>query len=84
MQLSGHVQAMDTSLIDGDAYYQLPIGEEKIDMNALLGQRIELKYNDAINCANCGRKTKKSWQGGYCYPCFISLARCDMCIMKTE
>ncbi len=49
MQLSGHVQAMDTSLIDGDAYYQLPIGEEKIDMNALLGQRIELKYNDAIN-----------------------------------
>ena len=54
MQLSGHVQAMDTSLIDGDAYYQLPIGEEKIDMNALLGQRIELKYNDAINCANCG------------------------------
>ena len=84
MQLSGHVQAMNTSLVDGDAYYQLPIGEEKIDMNALLGQRIELKYNDAINCANCGRKTKKSWQGGYCYPCFISLAKCDMCIMKPE
>ena len=59
MQLSGHIQAMETSLIDGDAYYQLPIGEEKIGMNALLGQRIELKYNDAINCANCGRKTKK-------------------------
>ena len=53
MQLSGHVQAMDTSLIDGDAYYQLPIGEEKIDMNALLGQRIELKYNDAIKTAYC-------------------------------
>ena len=59
MQLSGHVQAMKTSLVDGDAYYQLPIGEEKIDMNALLGQRIELKYNDAINCAHCGQKNQK-------------------------
>ena len=84
MQLSGHIKMMDTSLQKGLAHYRLPIGESSVDMNALIGKHIELSYNELINCANCGKVTKKSWSGGYCYPCSQSLARCDMCIMKPE
>ena len=84
MQLNGHIKAMITSLEDGTAKYQLPIGKELINMNALVGKYIELKYNETIKCANCGAITKKSWSNGFCFPCTQILARCDLCIMRPE
>ncbi|MGR9101083.1 MAG: DUF2797 domain-containing protein, partial [Gammaproteobacteria bacterium] len=33
---------------------------------------------------HCGRKIKKSFNQGYCYPCFTTLAQCDICIVKPE
>ncbi len=64
--------------------YQLPVDDELLDMNAHIGKHIRLESQDEINCIACGRKTKKSYAQGYCYPCFISLAACDMCIVKPE
>ncbi len=64
--------------------YKLPLTDQLIDMNPLLGQCIELRYSGEIHCIHCGRKTSKSFNQGYCYPCFTTLARCDMCIMKPE
>ncbi len=64
--------------------YQLPIGEDLLDMNQHIGQSIKLNYQGEINCLACGRKTNKSFAQGHCFPCFRSLASCDMCIMKPE
>jgi hypothetical protein len=64
--------------------YQLPVGDELLDMNALIGKRLSLHYEDEIHCVACGRKTSKSFAQGHCYPCFRELASCDMCIMKPE
>lgn len=64
--------------------YLLPIGGQQVDMNALIGQPVELSYNNAIHCIACGRKTSKSFNQGYCFPCFRSLAQCDTCIVKPE
>jgi hypothetical protein len=69
---------------DQPVQYQLPIGDELVAMNEHIGQTIKLHYKDEINCVACGRKTKKSFGQGHCYPCFRSLASCDMCIMKPE
>ncbi len=65
-------------------HYQLPIGDELIAMNPLVGQDISLQYSGDINCIACGRKTGKSFNQGYCYPCFKSLPECDSCIIKPE
>lgn len=70
--------------LDETVQYQLPIGDNKVDMNALIGQHINLHHSGAINCIACGRATKKSFSQGYCYPCFQSLAQCDSCIIKPE
>jgi len=64
--------------------YQLPIGDELLPMNEHIGQTIKLNYQNEINCIACGRKTSKSFAQGHCFPCFRSLASCDMCIMKPE
>ncbi|MFA6052043.1 MAG: DUF2797 domain-containing protein [Methylobacter sp.] len=64
--------------------YELPLTDQLVALNPLLGKPIKLTYTGRIFCVHCGRQTKKSFNQGYCYPCFISLAQCDMCIMKPE
>lgn len=64
--------------------YTLPVGEQRIALNPLLGKRIRLEYQGSIHCVHCQRLTKKSFNQGYCYPCFKKLARCDRCIMSPE
>jgi hypothetical protein len=84
MKLSGNFAKMKTTLKKGVAFYELPVGEELVPMNDFIGKSLQLQYENEINCIHCGRKTNKSFSQGYCYPCFKSLAQCDMCIVKPE
>lgn len=62
----------------------MPLGDHEVAMNPCLGKRLRLKYEGAIHCVECGRKTSKSFNQGFCYPCFKSLAKCDSCIVSPE
>lgn len=64
--------------------YQLALGGSEIKLHEQLGKRIRITSLQTINCIHCGRLTKKSFSQGYCYPCFRSLAQCDICIMSPE
>ncbi|MBC53637.1 MAG: hypothetical protein CMQ34_07350 [Gammaproteobacteria bacterium] len=64
--------------------YGLPLADSVTPMNALLGKTVRLRYTGRIECVHCGRNTNKSFNGGYCYPCFQSLAQCDSCIIHPE
>ena len=79
----GNVRKMTTTL-EAPVAYALPLGDQSVPMNALLGQQLQLHYEGVINCVACGRKSSKSFNQGYCYPCFRSLAQCDSCIMSPE
>ena len=79
----GALSKMSTRL-EQPVQYSLRLGEQDLDLNGLLGQGIRLEYLGAIHCSHCGRKTKKSFSQGYCYPCFSKLAQCDTCIMSPE
>jgi len=69
---------------DGKVQYRMVIGEQEVELNALIGRQISLQYSGHIDCQHCGKKTKKSYSQGYCFPCMQKLAQCDMCIMKPE
>jgi hypothetical protein len=73
-----------TAKLNSPVDYFLPVGDEQIPLNPLLGKKITLQFTGNIFCAHCGNSTKKSFSQGYCYPCMKKLARCDMCIMKPE
>ncbi|CAG7856890.1 hypothetical protein MCAMS1_01550 [biofilm metagenome] len=64
--------------------YELQLDENAIALNPLIGLPIKLTFTGKITCIHCGRPTKKSFNQGYCYPCFLSLAQCDLCILKPE
>ncbi|MDO6460030.1 DUF2797 domain-containing protein [Granulosicoccaceae sp. 1_MG-2023] len=81
--MRGNLEKMTASLQD-TVQYALPVGEHAVPLNELLGQRLSLHFTGAIHCCACGRKTRKSYSQGHCYPCMKSLARCDMCILKPE
>ncbi|CAB9542380.1 hypothetical protein [uncultured Gammaproteobacteria bacterium] len=81
---TGNIQKMHTSLASDNAIYQMPIGNNLVLMNELIGQEISLTFNGEITCSNCGTTTRKSYSQGYCFPCCRDLARCDLCIMKPE
>lgn len=83
-ELRGPIAKMRTALADGVAQYHMPIGDERLPMNALIGKRVRLDFQQQINCVHCGRLTRKSFNQGYCYPCFQRLAQCDVCIVSPE
>src|SRR5215813_3308835 len=64
--------------------YTLPLGNERLPVNPLLGKTLRLAYHGQIQCVGCGQRTKKSFNQGYCFRCFSTLAQCDICIVKPE
>ncbi len=80
---SGATRKMKTHLAD-PVEYQMVLGEQRVPMNNYLGKHLQLEFQGVINCIHCDRKTSKSFNQGYCYPCFKRLAQCDMCIMSPE
>lgn len=83
IHVAGPLQKMRAAL-DAPVAYQLRVGEALVELNALLGETVNLEFNGTITCLHCRRKTRKSFNQGYCYPCFQSLAQCDSCIVSPE
>lgn len=83
MIIEGNLRKLQVAAVNPVAY-RLPVGDEAIDLNTRIGQHISLTYNGEINCVHCGRKTSKSFNQGYCYPCMQTLAECDSCLIKPE
>ena len=80
---TGAVRKMKTALAD-PVSYTLILSEQEIPLNQYLGRQLQLQFNGVINCIHCNRKTNKSFNQGYCYPCFTRLAQCDSCIVSPE
>ncbi len=75
-------KSIETS--SGNVVYTLFQDSQPVEMNAYLGEPITLRFSGTISCIHCGRKIRKSYSQGYCYPCCRKLAQCDLCILKPE
>ena len=82
-QPSGNLRKMQTRL-DDVAHYTLALGDTQIDMNAKIGKAIKLSFDGTINCIACEKVTKKSFGGGFCYPCFRNAPESSECIIRPE
>ena len=81
--LSGNLRKMQTQLEDV-AHYTLVLDGTPIDMNAKIGTTIKLRFDGTIKCIACDRPTKKSFGGGFCYPCFRNAPESSECIIRPE
>lgn len=83
MEMTGNIRKM-LSLKEEEIFYSLPLGEQKVELNPLIGHRIDMEFLGKINCIKCGRETKKSFSQGFCYPCFISAPETEECVLRPE
>lgn len=83
MKISGNLRKMKTELTD-PVSYSLVLNDQLIGLNPAIGHSLTLRYTGTINCVHCGRKSNKSFNQGFCYPCFKKLAQCDSCIVSPE
>lgn len=84
MKVEGHLHKMAISNNDGNAEYALRLDDDVYPLLSVLGSQVRIQSLEEIHCLACGRKTKKSYSQGYCYPCFKRLPQCDTCIMSPE
>jgi hypothetical protein len=73
-----------THTYESPVIYHLPLGETSIILNDFLGKNVSLSFLGEIQCTNCGRVIKKTFNNGYCFPCVTSLAETDLCIVKPN
>lgn len=81
--IQGNSQKMQVA-IGSPISYTLRLGDERLDMSALVGQRIRLGFSGTINCVVCGRRTKKSFAQGFCFPCMRNAPENSECIIRPE
>ncbi|HET6471575.1 MAG TPA: DUF2797 domain-containing protein [Pseudomonadales bacterium] len=72
------------SALDTPVRYTLDVGGTSVPLNDLLGREVTLRFVGRITCQNCGAVTRKSYGDGYCYDCFKTLARCDLCVVSPD
>ncbi|MCB9184954.1 MAG: DUF2797 domain-containing protein [Flavobacteriales bacterium] len=68
---------------DGTVRYALPFAPET-DLSAWVGQRLALRATGVLSCVCCGRRVKKLFQQGFCYPCLTTAPEASECIVRPE
>ena len=83
MKMQGQILKMLTEL-KTPVQYNLPMGDGLLNMNQWIGKNIQFRFSGDIYCLDCGNRTKKSFNQGFCYPCFRDSPMSAECIIKPE
>ena len=83
MNFNGQISKMITAL-NNPINYLLPVGNDNINVNEIIGKSIHISFKGEINCIGCEKSIKKTYMQGYCYPCFISLPQTEECVFKPH
>ena len=80
-----NISKLKTKHLDNNKIeYTLPLGDELVSMNPLIGKQIKLEFEGVINCVATGKRIRKAYGQGYSWEAFNTLPECDTCIFKPE
>ena len=83
MPNEGNILKMRTEFASPVKYF-LPMGNDEVFMNELLGKEIKLSFTGQINCISCGKMTKTSFGQGFCYNCLQTAPEASESVMRPE
>lgn len=83
IHITGTLRKMQRELQD-PVVYRFIVDDQIILLNDLLEKKLSIRFMGQIYCIQCGRKTSKSFQQGYCFPCLRRLQECHLCIIHPE
>lgn len=70
----GEVATYSLSFADGRA----------VSLNDRIGTGLQFSFLGQVICRHCGAQSRRSFGGGFCYNCFTTLARCDLCVVSPD
>ena len=70
--------------IDGTVRYALPFAPEPVDLSPYIGKPFTVRATGALSCVHCGKRVKKLFAQGFCYPCFSTAPEAAECIINPE
>lgn len=83
MKVLGQLRKMNVEFQNPVAYF-LSLDKKSYPLNPHIGQSMSLKWAGTITCIECGRKTRKSYDQGYCFVCSRDLPGNAMCSVRPE
>jgi hypothetical protein len=75
---------MSAVLEEGKVRYTLLVEGEPIQLDGVMGQPFGLRATGVLSCIVCGRKVKKHYGQGFCFPCLQSAPEAAECIVRPE
>jgi hypothetical protein len=64
--------------------YAMRLGIDILPLADRIGKSITLRFTGARTCISCGRRVKKFFGQGLCYPCFRDAPEAGPCIIRPE
>lgn len=83
MKVLGHLRKMEVKSQKPVKYF-LSLDNNSYPLNSHIGKTISLKWTGTITCIECGMKTRKSYDQGYCFLCSRDLPGNAMCSVRPE
>lgn len=83
MKISGQLLKM-THTASAPIEYFLSLDEKPVAITGQVGKEMTLRFSGTITCIECGRKIKKTYDQGYCFPCARDLPENAMCSVRPE
>jgi len=67
-----------------EVVYFADIGGVEVCLNEFLEFGFTISYTGVAHCRHCSVYLRKTYAGGYCFDCFSTLARCDLCVVSPD
>jgi hypothetical protein len=83
MTFEGNILKMRTELASPVNYF-LPVGNDEIAMNKLIGKTLKMHFTGQINCISCGKIIKTSYNQGFCYNCLQTAPEASESVVHPE
>lgn len=83
LNVSGQLRKMTHEENDPIQYF-LSLDEKPVPITPEVGKTLTVRYLGKITCVECGRPIKKTYNEGYCFPCFRDLPENASCAIRPE
>lgn len=70
--------------LDGQVSYALPLLDGPLELAPYIGEPFTLRATGVLSCVSCGRRVKKLFAQGFCYPCLTTAPEAAECIVRPE
>jgi len=81
VKTNGFIQGLEAQF-DQPIRYRIQLDSEYLPLE--IGRQLDVQFLQEKACIHCGRRVRKLYQNGYCFPCVQALAECDLCIVKPH